>query len=54
MIAYIYHAYTVRRKISMVENTDKFDEFPVIRQYFPIKIFHLVSYLLLAIQLHPK
>ena len=26
-------------------NIDKFDEFPVIRQYFPIKIFHLVSYL---------
>ena len=45
---------TVRRKIVTVENIDKFDEFPVIRQFFPIKIFHLVSYLLLAIWLHPK
>ena len=27
------------------ENIDEFDEFPAIRQYFPIKIFHLVSYL---------
>ena len=26
-------------------NIDEFDEFPAIRQYFPIKIFHLVSYL---------
>ena len=26
-------------------NIDKFDEFPAIRQYFPIKILHLVSYL---------
>ena len=38
---------------------DKFDKFPAIRQYFPIKIFHLVSYVLtadefVAIQLHPK
>ena len=26
-------------------NIDKFDEFLTIRQYFPIKIFRLVSYL---------
>ena len=32
----------------MGENIDKFDEFPVICQYFPIKIFHLVSYLATA------
>ena len=29
------------------ENIDEFDEFSAIRQYFPCKIFHLVSYLLL-------
>ena len=30
------------------ENIDEFDKFPAIRQYFPnIRIFHLVSYLLL-------
>ena len=27
------------------EKIGEFDEFPAIRQYFPIKIFHLVSYL---------
>ena len=33
------------RKILTVENIDKFDEFSAIRQYFPHKIFPLVSYL---------
>ena len=37
---------TVRRKILTGENIDEFDEFPAICvNIFPIKIFHLVSYL---------
>ena len=46
----IYHNYvanaliTVWCKILTVENIDEFDEFSAIRQYFPIKIFHLVCY----------
>ena len=30
---------TVQRKTLMVENIDEFDEFPVIRQYFPYQNF---------------
>ena len=39
----------MRRKFLTGENIDEFDEFPEIRQYFPIKIFHLVSYSMLMI-----
>ena len=35
----IYLVSTVRCKILTVENIDKFDEFPVIRQYFPYQNF---------------
>ena len=41
----LWLACTVSHKIFTGENIGKFDEFPAIRQYFPIKIFHLVSYL---------
>ena len=40
---------TVRRKFLTGENIDEFDEFPAIRNIFPIKIFHLVSYSMLMI-----
>ena len=39
---YLYNA--VWRKILTEENIDEFDKFLTIHQYFPIKIFHLVSY----------
>ena len=35
----IIHTYTVRRKTLTGENIDEFDEFPVIRQYFPYQNF---------------
>ena len=36
---------TVWHKIATGKNIDEFDEFSAIRQYFPIKIFCLASYL---------
>ena len=42
MHTYIHTVITIWRKFLTVENIDEFDEFPAIRQYFPIKIFHLV------------
>ena len=35
----------------MGENIDNFDEFPAFRQHSPTKIFHLVSYLPLMLEI---
>ena len=39
------HWSTVWHKILTGKNINKFDKFQAIRQYFPIRIFHSVSYL---------
>ena len=47
-----YKNYTVWHKIMTVENIDKFNEIPAIRQYFPHQNFPLASLLLKFVARH--